>query len=124
VVFDDGAGAMGLQFFQKPEQQEQTSYNPDFVQLVKTGRIISCEIVRDSAGTDYINRRADGGGWQDGTPKKFRVDVVVTEDLLKMLQENKVTFKVRPHSPFWQAFWNVAPFIIALSLSISFSSGR
>jgi hypothetical protein len=31
---------MALQFFQKPEQQEQTSYNPDFVQLVKAGRII------------------------------------------------------------------------------------
>jgi cell division protease FtsH len=36
-----------------------------------------------------------------------------------MLQENNVTFKVRPNSPFWQVFWNIAPFII-ISLVIYF----
>ncbi|HNX53136.1 MAG TPA: ATP-dependent zinc metalloprotease FtsH [Pontiellaceae bacterium] len=103
---------MALQFFQKPEQTEQTSYNPDFVQMVKSGRIISCEIVRDTSGNDYIAGELTAVDGKTGAPKKFRVDVVVTEDLLKMLQENNVTFKVRAHSPFWQVFWNVAPFII------------
>jgi len=103
---------MAMQLFQKPEQTERMDYNPGFVQMVKDGRIISCEIVRDATGTDYITGELTAVDGKTGAPKKFRVDVVTTEDLLKMLQDNNVTFKVRPHSPFWQAFWSVAPFII------------
>ena len=103
---------MALQLFNKPEQQERLDYNPGFVQLVREGRIISCEIVRDSGVTDYITGELTLVDGNTGAPRKFRVDVVITENLLSMLQENNVTFKVRPHSPFWQVFWNIAPFII------------
>jgi cell division protease FtsH len=100
------------QFLQTPAQEERLDYNPGFVQLVKDGRIISCEIVRDTTGADFITGELTAVDSKTGTSKKFRVDVVITEDLLKMLQEHNVTFKVRPHSPFWPVFWNVAPFII------------
>ena len=103
---------MGLQLFQKPEQQEKLDYNPGFVQMAKEGRIISCDIVRETSGNDYITGDLKDLDSKTGKAKKFRVDVVVTEDLLKMLQENNVTFKVRAASPFWQVFWNIAPFII------------
>lgn len=103
---------MALQLFQKPEQQEKLDYNPGFTQMVKDGRIISCEIVRDTSGNDYIEGELTALDAKTGSPKKFRVDVVITEDLFKMLQENNVTFKVRAHSPFWPVFWNIAPFII------------
>jgi cell division protease FtsH len=103
---------MGLQLFQKPEQQEKLDYNPGFVQMAKEGRIISCDIVRETSGNDYITGDLKDLDSKTGKSKKFRVDVVVTEDLLKMLQEQNVTFKVRAASPFWQVFWNIAPFII------------
>ncbi|MFA7256128.1 MAG: ATP-dependent zinc metalloprotease FtsH, partial [Kiritimatiellales bacterium] len=103
---------MALQLFQKPEAEEKLDYNPGFTQMVKSGRIISCDIVRDTSGNDYISGELTSVDKKTGAPKKFRVDVVVTEDLLKMLQENNVTFKVRANSPFWQVFWNIAPFII------------
>ena len=103
---------MALQLFQKPEQTEQMDYFPGFVENAKAGKIISCDIVRETSGNDYITGELTTVDGKTGAPKKFRVDVVVTEDLLKMLQENNVTFKVRANSPFWQVFWNVAPFII------------
>ncbi|MCC7299839.1 MAG: ATP-dependent zinc metalloprotease FtsH [Verrucomicrobia bacterium] len=101
-----------LNLFQRPEQSEKLDYNPGFVQMAKSGRIISCDIVRETSGNDYITGELTAVDGKTGAPKKFRVDVVVTEDLLKMLQENNVTFKVRANSPFWQVFWNVAPFVI------------
>jgi cell division protease FtsH len=107
---------MALQFFQKPEPSEKLDYNPDFVQMAKTGRITSCEIVRDTSGNDYIAGELTAVDTKTGGSKKFRVDVVITEDLFKMLQENNVTFKVRANSPFWPVFWNFAPFAIGFVL--------
>lgn len=103
---------MVMHLFQKSEQPERLDYNPGFVQLAKEGRIIRCEIVRDSSGTDYITGDLTTLDGQTGKTKTFRVDVVVTEDLLNMLQKNNVTFKVRAHSPWQQVFWSSAPFII------------
>lgn len=105
---------MVLQFTQKPADDERINYNPDFVQFVENGRISACEIVRDSSGTDYITGELVSVNAEGADT--FRVDVVVTEDLLKMLQANNVQFKVRPASVFWQVFWNVAPFIIGFIL--------
>ncbi|MGE4487946.1 MAG: ATP-dependent metallopeptidase FtsH/Yme1/Tma family protein, partial [Kiritimatiellales bacterium] len=107
---------MVLQFFQGPEQQDRLDYNPAFIQLVKDGRIRSCEIVRDSSSTDYITGEQTALDAKTGKPKKFRVDVIITEDLFTLLQSNNVAFKIRPNSPFWQVFWNIAPFAIIFLL--------
>lgn len=101
-----------VQMFKKPDQTEQLNYNPGFVELVKSGRIVDCEIVRDNSGNDYITGELTEVDTKTAVPKKFRVDVVITEDLLKTLQDNNVTFKVRANSPLWQLFWNVVPFVI------------
>jgi cell division protease FtsH len=103
---------MALQLFNAAPPEERMTYNPDFVQLMKDGRIRSCEIVRGTSGEDYITGELIALNEQSGEPKKFRVEVVVTEDLLSMMQENNVTFTVRPRSVFWQVFWNIAPFLI------------
>ncbi|MDD3276751.1 MAG: ATP-dependent zinc metalloprotease FtsH [Kiritimatiellales bacterium] len=103
---------MALQLFQKPEPTEQMDYYPGFVENAKNHKITSCEIVRDTSGNDYVTGTLTTVDTQTGAPKKFRVDAIITEDLIKMLQENEVKFKVRANSPFWQIFWNVAPFII------------
>ncbi len=103
---------MAVQMFNKPEAKERLNYNPGFTQMVQSGRITSCEIVRESSGTDYVTGElkdinAEGGGF-----KTFRVDVPSVDAVATLLLANDVQFKVRPISVFWQAFWNVAPFII------------
>ena len=101
-----------LQMINKPAEQERLDYNPGFMELVKSGRIIRCEIVRDTSGADYITGELTEIDIESGEPKTFRVDVVVTEKLLTDLQAADVTFKVKPSSSFWPIFWNVAPFLI------------
>jgi cell division protease FtsH len=105
-----------MQMFQPGEQPARLNYSPDFVQLVKNGRVRSCEIVRDASGNDYITGEKTAAADGTGGLETFRVDVVVTEDLLNMLEENNVTFKVKFPSPFWQVFWNVVPFVLVFLL--------
>ncbi len=107
---------MVLQLFQSPQQEERLDYNPDFIRLVKEGRIRSCEIVRETSGADYIIGEKVAADAAGDAQQQFRVDVVITEDLLQMLQENDVTFKVTSPSPFWQVFWNVVPFVVVFAV--------
>ena len=103
---------VSLNMMQKSDQPDRLNYSPDFVQKVEKGLIRSCEIVRDTSGADYITGELTVLDPKTGNPQPFRVDVVVTEDLLSMLQKNDVTFKVRAQSQFWPIFWNVVPFLI------------
>jgi cell division protease FtsH len=99
-------------------QQQQTTadqnldYSPDFIQLVKTGKIIKCEIVRGANGDDQVSGVLTELDPATGKPKPFQVDVVITEELLTLLQQNEVTFKFKPPSTFWPVFWNVVPFAV------------
>ncbi|MFA5689320.1 MAG: ATP-dependent zinc metalloprotease FtsH [Kiritimatiellales bacterium] len=106
---------MLLQMFTPSDQQSRMSYNPDFVELVKDGRIRNCEIMRTSNG-DFITGEKTSLDAKTGRPEKFRVDVVITPDLLNMLQANNVTFKFRPDSQFMQIFWNVVPFVLVFGV--------
>ena len=103
---------MALQMFNNPEAAERLDYNPAFTQLVQNRRITSCEIVRDSSGTDYVTGELTDINEEGGGTKNFRVDVPSVEAVTELLLTNDVQFKVRPISMFWQAFWNVAPVII------------
>ena len=99
-------------FQQQQTEDERISYNPKFVQYVKNNQIIQCEIVRGTSGNDHVIGELTEIDPATGEPKRFYVDVVITEDLFKMLQANEVKFKVTPPSTFWPVFWNVAPFFI------------
>lgn len=107
---------LAVHLFNGADQPERLAYSPDFTELVKSGRIRSCELVRDPSGTDYITGELTGADSASAEDRTFRVDVVVTEELLTMLQENNVKFTIRPHSPFWQIFWNVVPFLLIFVL--------
>ena len=106
---------MLLQMLNPSEPQVRMSYNPDFVELVKSGRIRNAEIVRGSAG-DFITGEKTSIDSKTGKPEKFRVDVVVTQELLALLQESDVTFKFKPDSQFMHVFWNVVPFLLVFGL--------
>ncbi len=98
-------------------QQQQTAdqkldYSPDFIQLVKSGKIIKCEVVRGANGDDRVTGVLTEIDAETGKPKSFQVDVVITEELLTLLQQNEVTFKFKPQSTFWPVFWNVVPFAV------------
>ncbi len=103
---------MAVQMFNPPEAAERLDYNPDFTQMVQSNRVTSCEIVRESSGTDYVTGELTDINEEGGGFKKFRVDVPSVDAVTELLLANDVQFKVRPISVFWQAFWNVAPFLI------------
>jgi cell division protease FtsH len=105
-----------VQMFHKPSIPEALDYNPGFLQMMKDGRIIRCEIVRDPSGADYIAGELKEVNSKSGKPRQFRVEVVITEKLLADLEAYNISFKVRPNSPFWPVFWNVAPFLIGVIL--------
>jgi len=102
--------------FQDTGETEQMDYNPDFTQMVQQGRIRSCEIVRESSGTEYVTGELAASDSESGDLKKFRVDVPGVESVSELLLQHNVTFKVRRSSVFWQTFWNVAPFILVFGL--------
>ena len=102
---------MALQLFQSAPPEERLAYNPDFVEMAKAGRIRSCEIIHDTSGTDFITGELTEVDEKTGEPKKFRVDVPGVDAATELLLDNNITFKVRPSSPFWQVFWNIAPFL-------------
>ena len=104
---------VALNMYQQQQVEDsRLDYSPGFVQLVKNGQIKKCEIVRGTGGGDYIKGELLTIDVATGKPEQFHVDVVVTEGLLKMLEESEVQFKVTPPSTFWPVFWNVAPFFI------------
>jgi len=98
-------------FNQQQAEDKKLDYSPGFIQLVKTGRINKCEIVRGANG-DHVSGDLTDVDTVTGKPEQFEVDVVVTEELLKLLQDNEVTFKFTPPSTFWPIFWNVVPFAV------------
>jgi len=107
---------MTMQMINKPKASERMDYNPDFTQLIQNKRIRRCEIVRDSSGTDYVIGEQTDTDTQAGGSKKFRVDVPSVTVATELLMANDVTFKVRSASLFWQAFWNIVPFIVVFMI--------
>ena len=107
------------QYFYKGEQQPvaEMKYNPDFVQLVEKGEIPECEIVAEISGNQYIQGSQKSIDPVTGKPKKFKVDVMVTDDMPKWLREHGVKFGFKRDSPyFWQIVSSALPVLLLLGL--------
>ena len=101
---------------QKQENERKLSYSPDFVQLVDQGKIRKCEIVMEMSGVQYIKGELLDMD-ESGRPQQFRVDVVVTDDLITWLREKGVQFQFKSQNPYlWQLVTSAVPFIIILGL--------
>jgi cell division protease FtsH len=96
----------------KGAEQKRLAYSPDFIGYVENKMISKCEVVRSVSGNSYITGTLTEIDAATGKPAEFYVDVLITDELEKMLRENEVPYKVTPPSTFWPAFWNVAPFLI------------
>ena len=114
-----GLMLLTYQYFYKGEQQSvaEMKYNPDFVQLVEKGEIPECEIVAEISGNQYIQGTQKSIDQATGKPKKFKVDVMVTDDMPKWLREHGVKFGFRRDSPyFWQIVSSALPVLLLLGL--------
>lgn len=106
------------QYYQKGQETVQSlKFNPDFVQMVEQKKVTECEIVEEISGAQFIT-----GTLKDKDPatqklKKFKVDVMVTDDMPKWLRENGVKFGFSRQSPYlWQIVSSVAPVLLLLGL--------
>jgi len=92
---------------------EEIPYNPDFVRLVETGKIRKCEIVTEISGGQYIRGEMTSVDAKTGQPRKFKVDIVVTDGLPAWLQKNGVPFSFsRPKFDWRQIVVDSLPWLL------------
>jgi len=96
---------------------DEIQYNPHFVQLVENGKIRKCEIVTETSGGQYIRGETTTVDQKTSRPRKFKVDIVVTDGLPAWLMKNGVPFSFsRPKLDFWQLVQGALPFLLVLGL--------
>ncbi len=99
------------------EQAEDLAYNPDFVQLVENNKIRKCEIVTEVSGGQFIRGEMTELDDKTGRPRRFRVDIVVTDGLPEWLKGHGVPFAfTRQRIDFWQIAQSALPFLFVLGL--------
>ncbi len=99
------------------EQVEEIQYNPNFVGLVENNKIRKCEIVTELSGAQYIRGEMTEIDSKSGKPRRFRVDIVVTDGLPAWLMKNGVPFSFnRPKLDLWQLLQGALPFLLVLGL--------
>lgn len=104
-------------FLASDTSTENLSYNPDFVQLVENGRVRSCEIVKEVSGVEYITGELNELDQKTGANRQFRVDLVITDELISWLKENNVNFTFDPQNPLlWNILSGIVPFILVMAI--------
>lgn len=99
------------------EKTEVIEYNPNFIQLVEQGKVRKCEIVIELSGMQYVKGELTTMDPKTQRPKKFKVNLIVTDSLTKWLTENKVPFYFKQQHPLiWQIISGAVPFIIFIGL--------
>ena len=85
--------------------------------MVETDGIHSCEIVSEVSGIEYIRGKLKDVDTKTGNPLKFRVDIKVTDDMVKWLSDSGVVFKFEHQNPYlWQILSGAIPFLLVLGL--------
>ncbi len=109
---------MAYQYYQKGQETVQTlKFNPDFVLRVEQKNVIECEVVEEISGNQYIVGTLKDIDRQTGKLKRFKVDVMFTDDMPKWLRDNGVKFSFSRQSPYlWQIVSSVAPVLLLLGL--------
>jgi cell division protease FtsH len=96
---------------------ETIDYNPQFVQWVEQGKIRRCEIVTEVSGAQFIRGEMTELDAKSGKPRKFKVDIVVTDGLPAWLKDKGVPFSFnRQRVDLWQLAQGAIPIIIFVGL--------
>ena len=99
---------------------EEISFNPGFMDLVTSGQIEACEIVREVSGVEYVRgtiKPAEDAA-ADAPPKRFKVYITQADgNFRQMLVDNGVKFDVPPQNPFlWQLVSSVLPVVLIFGI--------
>ncbi len=98
-------------------QAETIDYNPQFVQWVEQGKIRRCEIVTEVSGAQYIRGEMIDLDAKTGKPRKFKVDIVVTDGLPVWLKDKGVPFSFnRQRIDLWQVAQSAIPILVFVGL--------
>lgn len=98
-------------------EEERIPFHPKFVELVKEGRVADAEVVLELSGLQYVRGELTETDPRTGEPKRFRVDVPVSDKLTELLMENEVPFQYRSQNPYlWSLLTGALPFILIIGL--------
>ena len=104
-------------FSQNQEKYQTITYSPDFVQLVEQGKVRSCEIVLETSGMNYVRGELTELDPITKQPRRFKVDIIVSDNLLQWLGKYVGQVKIKPQNPyFWQIVSGLVPFLVFIGL--------
>ncbi len=87
----------------------------DFINMVKGGRVSKAVISHDGAGNYYVE--GESTELNESGTTQFRSEVILTDKLLELLEENGVQTKVRqPKTMLVSILANIVPFILIFGI--------
>ena len=96
---------------------EKINYRPDFVTYVEQKKIISAEIINEGTGSHFIRGELNEIDELTGKPKKFRVDVLMTDQLAEWMQANVPNYRFKAQNSLMrQSLVTMLPFLIIILL--------
>ena len=98
---------------------EEMPYSPDFTDLVTSGKIVSCKIIREVSGIESVRgtiKQDDPNSTEEA--KQFKVYITnADEGFRQFLTENKVPFSVPPQNPLlWQMVSSILPVVLIFGI--------
>jgi len=112
--------AMVHLYLRQGEGRKELPLSPDFIELVKGGRIRKCEIIEDVSGLTYVQGEILPAAGADPKEKSRKFKTFVRrgdEKVEKLLLENNVAYTYPPGNPFvWQLLFNALPVVLIFGL--------
>ncbi|HEY5621711.1 MAG TPA: ATP-dependent zinc metalloprotease FtsH [Pontiella sp.] len=104
-----------LHLFSDSSQRTNEVEYTDFISMVKGGRISKVDIAHDGAGNHYVTGESKDIN-ESGTTR-FRTEIILTEKLMEVLEENGVQVRVkRPKTMLLSFLANIVPFILIFGI--------
>jgi cell division protease FtsH len=104
-----------LHLFSNSSQNANEIEYTDFVKMVKAGRIAKVDISHDGAGNHYVT--GDSKDLNQSGTTQFRTEIILTEPLMTLLEDNGVQVKVkRPKTMLVSILANILPFILIFGI--------
>jgi cell division protease FtsH len=96
------------------ESRNEIAFNPDFLELLESGRVGECEIIRDVSGIESVE--GDVRPAEDepaGETTRFKVYLPPNHNVAELLTSKGVKFRVPPQNPYlWQILSSILPVVL------------
>ncbi|MFC1467610.1 ATP-dependent zinc metalloprotease FtsH [Verrucomicrobiota bacterium] len=100
-------------FMSGKAQEARMGYNPQFVQKVSDGKVRKCQIVTEPSGVQFIRGELTELD-EKNQPIQFRVDVIVTSEMLTWLEKQGVAFEFKSSSAIVQQLLGFLPLLLVM----------